>query len=58
MVHWKHFNLEKIVTRSGEEKKKLKFIHKLTNSNELIQYLKAKLQFFVCHNFVAKWQDK
>jgi hypothetical protein len=26
--------------------------------NEIIEYLKPKLQHFVKHNFVAKWQDK
>jgi hypothetical protein len=32
-------------------------MHMEINSNELIQYLKPKLQYFVMHNFVARWQD-
>ncbi len=33
--------------KKGEEKKKLKFMDKFTNSREFIQYLKPKLQYFV-----------
>jgi hypothetical protein len=58
IVSWKHFNMENIVTKKGEEKKTLKLIYKSTNSNELMQCLKPKLQYFVCHNFVARWQDQ
>ncbi len=46
MVKWKHFLMEKIVTKSGEEKKKLKFIYKFTISKELLEYLNAKLCVF------------
>ncbi len=58
IVKWKHFSMENIVTRSGEEKKNLKLVYKAIVSSELINYLKPKLQFFAYHNFVARWQDK
>ncbi len=58
LVSWKHISMEKIMTKSGKEKKKLKLIYKSTTSNDLGQYLKPKLQYFVYHNFVAKWQDQ
>ncbi len=38
-------------------KKKLKFVYKSIDSSELLEYMKPKLQFFVHHNFVARWQD-
>ncbi len=43
LVSWKHFNMEEIVTRNGEEKEKLKFFYKSTSSREPIEYLKPKL---------------
>jgi hypothetical protein len=43
--------------KCGKEKKKPKLIYKSTTSNELVQYLKPKLQYFVYHNFDAIWQD-
>jgi hypothetical protein len=49
--------MEKIVNKNGEGKKKLKFMYMEINSKELIQYLKLKLQYFVRHKFVARWQD-
>lgn len=45
--------METIVTKKGEEKKKLKLIYKSTRSNELIEYMKPKLQYFICHNFIT-----
>jgi hypothetical protein len=57
LMNWKCFSLEKIVTKKGEEKKKLTLVYKSTSSVDFIQYLKPKLQHFVCHNFVAHWQD-
>jgi hypothetical protein len=50
--------MENIVIRNGEEEKKLKFVYKSIISNELTDYLKPKLQFFVWHNFVARRKDK
>ncbi len=58
MVKWKQFSMEKIITKKGEEKKKLRLLYESIISSELMQYLKPKLQFFACHNFVASWQDK
>jgi hypothetical protein len=58
LISWKHFSMEKIMTRTGKEKKKLKLIYKSTTSDELVQYLKPKLQYFVYHNFVAISQDQ
>lgn len=55
LVHWKHFSMETIVTKKGDKKKKLKLMDKFTNSKEFIWYLKPKLQYFVCHNFVVRW---
>jgi hypothetical protein len=43
MVEWKHFSMENIINRGGEERKKLKLLYKSTISSELIQYLKPKL---------------
>jgi len=43
MVKSKHFSMENIITGGGEERKKLKLLHKFTISSELIQYLKPKL---------------
>ncbi len=57
VVSWKCFNMEKVVTRKGEEKKKLKLMHMETNSKEFILALKPELQYFVRHNFIARWQD-
>jgi hypothetical protein len=55
VVCWKRFSMEKIITKKGEEKKKLKLMHIETNSKELIEYFKLKFQCFVHHNFVARW---
>jgi hypothetical protein len=57
LISWKHFSMETIVIKKDEERKKLKLIYKSTKSNELIEYLKPKLQYFVCHNFITRWQD-
>ncbi len=50
--------MEKVVKKKGEEKKKLKLMHMETNSMEFILALKLKLQYFVRHNFIARWQDQ
>jgi hypothetical protein len=55
IVCWKHFNMEKIITKKSEEKKKMKLMHMEINSKKLIEHFKPKLQYFVCHNFVARW---
>jgi hypothetical protein len=41
----------------GKPQKKFTLIYKSTPINELITYLKPKLQYFVHHNFVVNWQD-
>jgi len=33
-------------------------IYKETTSDELVKYLKPKLQAFAYHTFVAKWEDE
>ena len=57
-VAWKHYEMQSITTRKGLQRKKLQLVYKDTTSRELIQYLKPKLQFFVRHSFVAKWEDE
>ena len=57
-VPWKHYEMRSITTRKGLQRKKLQLVYKDTTSRELIQYLKPKLQFFVRHSFVAKWEDE
>ncbi len=52
LVSWKHYSPEKILTKKGEEKKKLIFLYKFSSSTEFIGYLKPKLQYFMHHNFV------
>jgi hypothetical protein len=58
LIKWKHFSMGQIITKRREEKKRLQFIFKSIVSSEFIAYLKPKLQFFACHNFLARWQDK
>ncbi len=38
--------------------KKFTLVYKKTSSDEFVEYLKPKLQNFVRHNFVSRWQDK
>ena len=57
-VKWKRFSMENITTKKGEVKKKLTLVYKETSSAELVSYLKPKLQDFVRHVFVAKWDDE
>jgi hypothetical protein len=45
LVSWKHYSIENILTKKGEEKKKLIFLHKFSSFDELINYLKLKLQY-------------
>ena len=46
-----------IVTKKGEPWKKLQLVYKNTTSAKFLAYLKPKLQFFVQHSFVARWED-
>ncbi len=36
LVSWKDFSMEKIMTKSGKEKKKLKLLYKSITSDELV----------------------
>jgi hypothetical protein len=45
LVSWKHYSIENILTKKGEEKKKLIFLHKSSSFDKLINYLKLKLQY-------------
>ncbi len=57
-VHWRCYTLEETISKIGKPLKKLTLVYKNTYSDEFIEYLKPKLQHFVRHNFVARWQDK
>ena len=54
-ISWKQFAMETITIQKGETWKKLALIYKSTTSVEFIQYLKPKLEYFIKHNFVARW---
>jgi hypothetical protein len=43
LINWKHFFLQTILIRKGEEKKKLTLVYKTTMSIEFIKYLKLNL---------------
>jgi hypothetical protein len=58
VVEWKRFAMEIIMSKARHPLKKLTLVHKKTNSEEFIEYFKPKLQNFVKHNFVSRWQDK
>lgn len=58
LISQKNFNMETIVIKKGEERKKLKLIYKSIKSNELIAYLKPKLQYLVRDNFITRWYDQ
>lgn len=44
-------------TSNGWNKKAPKVLYNETSPKELISYFKPRLQSFVTHNFIAKWQD-
>jgi hypothetical protein len=56
-VNWKHFAYQTITIKKGLEKQKLQLVYKSSGSDEFLAYLKPKLQFFVQHSFVTRWQD-
>ena len=58
IVKWKHFSLETITTKKGEQRKKLQLVYEESTSDKLVSYLKPKLQDFARHSFVAKWEDE
>ena len=47
--------MKTITTQIGETQKKLALMYKSNTLVEFIKYLKPKLEFFVKHNFVARW---
>ena len=49
--------MKEIVTKKGLERKKLCLSYKTTSSAAFLEYLKPKLQGFIKHNFVARWED-
>ncbi len=53
VVAWRLFSLRQTLLVVGKPQKKLTLIHKSAFVNELIAYLKPKLQYFVRHNFFA-----
>ena len=57
MVNWKRYEMKEIITKKGLQRKKLCLTYKTTSSAEFLDYLKPKLQFFIQHNFVARWED-
>jgi hypothetical protein len=50
--------MQDVTTKKGEPRKKLRLIYKNTTSAEFLEYFIPKLQFFVKHSFVAKWEDR
>lgn len=58
LVQWRHFVLKTTMSRVGKALKKLTLVYKTASLDDFIDYMKPKLQHFVKHNFVAKWEDK
>ena len=56
-VQWHNF--ETVVhgrTKAGKENKVLRMMYKTTGAPFFVDYLRQKLQPFIVHNYVAKWQ--
>ncbi len=58
VVEWRRFAMEEVISKKGKVMKKLNLVYKKTSSPVFLEYLKPKLQAFVTHNFVARWEDK
>ena len=58
LVEWRRFAKEECHTKTGKVVQKLALVYKKTLPEDLIEYMKPKLQHFVTHNFVARWEDK
>jgi len=58
MVHWRRFALETTMLKVSRALKKLTLVYKTTSTYEFIDYMKPKLQHFVKHNFVTRWENK
>jgi hypothetical protein len=57
LIEWRRFALEQTTSKKGKVSKKLTLVYKKTFPDVLLEYMRPKLQYFVKHNFVAKWQD-
>jgi len=58
VVEWKRFVIETTMSKIEHPLKKLTFVYKKTNNEESIECFKPKLQNFVKHNIVSRWQNK
>ena len=56
-VEWRRFAYEETLSKKGKVLKKLNLVYKKTAADVFFDYLKPKLQAFVTHNFVARWED-
>jgi hypothetical protein len=58
VIKWKNIGYDVVgQTPEGKEKKTLKVFYHETPLRELISNLKPRLQSFMTHNFVSKWQE-
>jgi hypothetical protein len=58
LIEWRRFAMETTKSRVGKTLKKFTWvIYKITTNDGFVQYLRPKLQNFVRHNFVSRWQD-
>jgi hypothetical protein len=57
-IEWRCYILEKATTKNGNSLNNLILVYKKTTLIEFIDRPKPKLQHFVRHNFVARWQDQ
>ncbi len=58
LVKWKSIGYDVVgQTFNGRNKKAPKVLYNETPPRELISYFKPRLQSFVTHNFIAKWQE-
>ena len=56
-VEWRRFAYEETLSKKSKVLKKLNLVYKKTTADVFFDYLKPKLQAFVTHNFVARWED-
>lgn len=57
-LKWRCFSYEVVgVNDDGEPRKRITEVFRETLCFEFFEYLKPKLQQFVSHNFIARWQD-
>lgn len=56
-LQWKRFEMVDVLTTKGEQRKKLQLVYKETTSDEFLAYFNPKLQLFVQHSFIARWED-